>query len=160
MAVEFVWRAHVNRRSWAGHLVRRLHGETGPQQTVNDLGEDVRHTPQLQQWSVDMLSRFRAGKVKINGKSESLPDFIPNVRLSREERPKFIKQLWGETNSWGDEDPEILVLLSTNGQPDCIAVNWYDYGVGVGSTNYVLSFTPNLSIRVKPGIYAYSFNFK
>ena len=160
IVVEFIWRAHMDHRSLPGHIVRRLHGESGFQQTTNDLGEDIRRVPQLQQWSIDTLSRFRSGKVNTDRGSGSLPDFIPNVRLAREERPEFLKKLWGETNSRGEEEPEILALLSTNGQPNCIAVNWYDHGVAVGPTNYLLSFAPDLSIKIRPGIYVYGFNFK
>lgn len=156
-----IWLACTDRRSVPGHIVRRFRGETGAEQTVNDLAEDIRRIPalaQLQPWSIDALRRFRAGQLHINGESEEMPSsFVPNVRLARNERPEFIKRLWGETNSWGLEEPELLILLATNGQPECVAVNWYLHGIAVGPPDYRLSFDPYLSTVVTSGVYVYHF---
>lgn len=157
----FAWRALTDMRSIPGHIVRRFRGESGAEQTVNDLAEDIRRTPslaQLQTWSIETLARFQAGQTKTNGVSEDMPGFVLNVRLAREERPDFIKQQWGETNSWGEEDPEILVLLADDThKPEAIAINWYLYGIAVGPPNYQLSFGAYLTNSPKDGIYVYHF---
>jgi len=157
----FAWRAETNNRSIPGRIVRFFRGESGDEQKVNDLVKDVSRPPtlaQLQAWSGEILARFRAGKVRTNGVSENMPSFVPNIRLERDERPDFINQQWGKTNSSGEEDPEVLILLA-NGthEPEAVAINWYLYGIAVGPADYHLSFDPYLVTVAKPGVFVYHF---
>ena len=44
----FFWRAHADRRSTPGHIVRFFRGEGGLTQELNDLAEDIRKEPSLE----------------------------------------------------------------------------------------------------------------
>jgi len=105
---------------------------------VNDLAEDIQKVPRLaklQPWAIETLARFQAGQVHTNGG----PSWYwkgPAVKLAQQERPSFIKEQWGETNKWGEEWPEIYVLLSDSSVPESIAVVWGMYGVVIGPREY------------------------
>ena len=144
------------KRSIPGRIVRWLQGETGAQQTVNDLAEDIRDIPELgrlQTWSVETLARFRSGQVHTNGLAAYWS--VGTARLAAQERPTFVTQRWGATNVWGEESPEISVRLSTNGQPECVVIAWYLHGIVAGPPEYRMSFHPWCYAQAKPGIYAY-----
>jgi hypothetical protein len=155
----FEWRAHSDPRSLPGHIQRWFRGESGPQQTVTDLVGDIRNDAaleKLQSWGEETLVRFKAGGVKTNGCSKNL--LVPNVCLAREEQPEFIRHEWGETQEAnGKTWPQVLVLFSTNNQPNAVAINWDSYGVAVGAPDYKLSFSPFLQEEAKPGVFVYHF---
>jgi hypothetical protein len=144
------------KRSFPGRIIRRLQGEAGAYQTVNDLADDIRREPalaELQPWSIRTLARFRKGEIQTNGRALYWPSGA--VRLARQERPAFVTQQWGLTNRWGHEWPEISVVLSTNGQPECEVIGWYLHGIVVGAPDYRLSMEPWCHAEAKPGVYAY-----
>jgi hypothetical protein len=152
----FFWRAHVNRRSIPGHIVRWFQGEGGFYQTVNDLAEDIRQQPtlaELQPWSVQILERFSSGEIHTNGSAAYWS--VGTIRLAAQETPAFVTQLWGLTNRWSKESPEISVRLSTNRQPECVVIAWYLHGIVAGPPEYRLSFQPWCYAQAKPGVYAY-----
>ena len=149
-------RSHVFRRSIPGRVVRWFHGEAGANQTVNDLAEDVRERPslsRLQPWSIETLARFRSGQVHTNGNAAYLP--FGSIRLAASERPEFVSHEWGVTNSFGEEEPEISVLLNSDGQPECVVISWYLYGIVAGTPDYHLRFQPWCYVEAKPGVYVY-----
>jgi len=161
----FLWRAHVDRRSIPGHIVRRLHGESGIAQDLNDLADDISNTPaltQLQPWAMETLKRYREGKTETNGYAQYYWDEPPAVRLSRRERPEFVTRQWGVTNEDGEEEPEIFVVFDTNRQPEAVAIGWYMYGIQIGQPDYALSYPSSYFapyVKVKPGIFVYG-NYK
>jgi len=108
---------------------------------------------QLQSWSVETLARFRSGELHTNGSPAYWS--VGTVRLAAQERPSFVTQRWGLTNRWGEESPEISVMLSTNGQPECVVIAWYLHGIVAGPPEYRLSFQPWCYAEAKPGVYAY-----
>ena len=66
----FIWRGLTDQRSFPGHIVRRLNGESGALQELNDIAGDIRNKPnlsQLQSWGTEMMMRFRDGQVSTNG---------------------------------------------------------------------------------------------
>ena len=152
----FFWRAYSAKRSVPGRIVRWFEGEGGARQTVNDLAADIRDVPglaQLQSWSIETLANFRSGQIRTNGSPAYWS--VGTVRLAPEERPAFLTEQFGLTNRWGDESPEISVMLSSNGQPECVVIAWYLHGIVVGTPEYRLSFNPWCYAEAKPGIYAY-----
>jgi hypothetical protein len=161
----FLWRAHADRRSVPGHIVRFIRGEGGAEQELNDIAEDIRSVPslsQLQSWSLETLRRFHDGQVQTNGYPSFWWDDGKAIRLARSERPEFIRHQWGETNSWGEEEPELYVVLGPSGQPELFAVAWYSYGIKIGLTDYQmpgeLSYF-NFYVKAKPGVFVYA-NYK
>jgi hypothetical protein len=160
----FLTRAYVDRRSLPGHIVRRLQGESGVAQDLNDLAEDINKPDlkQLQPWALQTLNRYREGKLETNGYAQFYPDEAAAVRLSRRERPEFINHQWGVTNGDGEEEPEIFVVLDANRQPEAVAIGWYAYGIQIGTPEYRLSYASNYYcpyVQVKPGVYVYG-NYK
>jgi hypothetical protein len=161
----FMWRALANRRSVPGHIVRFLRGESGLEQDLNDIAEDIRNTPalaQLQPWGVETLRLFREEKLQTNGYAQFYWDQPPAVKLALQERPEFIKHQWGETNQDGEEEPEIFIVFNTNKQPEAVAIGWYMYGIQIGPPEYRLSYTSCYYapyVQAKPGIYVYG-NYK
>ena len=158
----FFARAHVDRRSIPGHIVRRLQGENGMAQDLNDLAEDINSTSvlkELQPWALKTLNRYREGRLETNGCAQFYWDEPPAVRLSRRERPEFINHQWGVTNGYGEEEPEIFIILSDKSkQPEAVAIGWYMYGIQIGSPEYRMSYASNSYspyFQVKPGVYVY-----
>jgi len=45
--------------------------------------------------------------------------------------------------------------LSESGEPECITVEWYLFGLLAGPTNFTATFQPWYIVEAKPGIYAY-----
>jgi hypothetical protein len=161
----FLTRAHVDRRSLPGRLVRHLQGESGIAQDLNDLADDINSTPalkQLQPWAVQALNRYREGRLETNGYAQFYWDEPAAVRLSRRERPEFINHQWGVTNGYGEEEPEIFIVLDANRQPEALAIGWYSYGIQIGTPEYHISYASNYYcpyVQVKPGVYVYG-NYK
>jgi hypothetical protein len=120
------------------------------------------HLSQLQSWSLETLRRFHDGQVQTNGHPSFWWDDRKVIRLAPSERPEFIRQQWGVTNSWGDEEPELYIVLGTSGQPEVFAVAWYSHGIEIGPPDYQrageLSYF-NFYVKAKPGIFVYS-NYK
>lgn len=161
----FLWRAHTDRRSVPGHIVRYIRGESGAAQQLNDMAEDIRSVPslsQLQTWSLETLRRFHDGQVQTNGHPSFWWDDRKAIRLARSERPEFIRHQWGETNSWGAEEPELYVVLGASGQPEVFALAWYSHGIEIGLPDYhmtgELSYF-NFYVKAKPGVFVYA-NYK
>lgn len=152
----FIWHAHVEKRGVPGRIVRWVKGESGAHQVVNDLAEDIRRQPslaQLQSWSVETMARFRSGELRTNGSPAYWS--VGTIRLASQERPAFVTQEWGLTNRLGEGSPELSILLSTNGHPECVVIAWYLHGIVVGPPEYRLSFQPWCHSEAKPGVYAY-----
>jgi hypothetical protein len=161
----FIWRAHTDRRSMPGHIVRYIRGESGAAQRLNDIAEDIRSVPslsQLQSWSLETLRRFHDGQVQTNGPPSFWWEDRKAIRLAQSERPEFIRHQWGVTNSWGDEEPELYVVLGTSGRPEVFAVAWYSHGIEIGPPDYQmpgeLSYF-NFYVKAKPGVFVYA-NYK
>ena len=161
----FLWRAHVNRRSVPGHIIRFIRGESGAEQELNDLAEDIRNTPslsQLQPWGIETLRRFRGGQVQTNGYASFYWDDPPAIKLAKQERPEFIRHQWGETNEDGEEEPELFIVRNAAKQPEAVAIGWYSYGIQIGPPDYQmpgeLSYF-NFYVKVKPGVFVYA-NYK
>ena len=161
----FIWRAYADRRSVPGHIVRFIRGESGVKQELNDIAEDIRTLPplsQLQSWSLETLKRFREGQVQTNGYPSFWWGDRKAIRLARSERPEFIRHQWGETNSWGDEEPEFYVVLGTNGEMEISVVAWYSHGIEIGPSNYRMQYESwygGLYVEAAPGVYVYN-NYK
>jgi hypothetical protein len=160
----FVWRAHADHRSAPGRIVRFFRGEGGMAQDLNDMSEDIRNSSglaQLQPWALETLKRYREGKLQTNGYPQFYP-VAPAVKLARQERPGFINRQWGETNEFGEEEPEIFIVLDANRQPEAVGIGWYQYGIQLGPPEYHLSYTSNYYcpyVQAKPGVYVYG-NYK
>lgn len=150
-----------------GHLIRWIHGETGAQQTVSDLADDLRSKPlvdQMQQWSLEAMSRFDSGKIATNQNGPNWP--IHAIVIAPQEVPDFVK------NYRANEQPEVAVGISTNSRAECIIIDWYLYGIVIGPTNQDQTFfnlyddlankpiEPLHSVRVRPGVFAFWFDSK
>jgi len=100
--------------------------------------------------------------MQTNGYAAFYWDQPPAVKLARQEKPEFIRQKWGETNEFSEEEPEVFVVCDTNGQPQAVAVGWYMYGIRLGPADYQMDY-PSSNIapyfQVKPGVYVYG-NYK
>ena len=137
------------KRSIPGHIVRFIAGAGGAVRAAEDLAEDAVRKPELahlQDWSIQVLSRYRAGQLVTNGAASYWS--MGTIKLAPQEIPASI------TNAW-HEPPEVSVHLSEAGQPDCVVIAWYLSGLAVGPTEYVLSFKPWCSKQAKPGVYGY-----
>ena len=161
----FFTRDHIDRRSIPGHIVRHFQGESGIAQDLDDLADDINSTPtlkQLQPWAIQTLNRYREGRLETNGYAQFYWDEPAAVRLSRRERPEFINHQWGVTNEYGEEEPEIFIVLNTNRQPEAVAIGWYMYGIEIGTPEYRISYSSNYYcpyVQAKPGVYVYG-NYK
>ncbi len=159
-AAFLLWHEFTDKRSILGHIIRRDKGELGGQQIANDLAEDIRKKPTLaplQAWSVDTLARFRAGQVRTNGQPSWWDEGFA-VRLAPQERPEFIKKEWGEMDKNGDEMPEIYIVLTTNHEPECVAIVWGLYGAVVGPPDYPSQSKAWFAwfyAEAKPGVYTF-----
>ena len=156
IATLFFCHSHDLRRSIPGRIVRWFHGEVGDKQTINDIAEDIREhssLSQLQAWSIETLARFGSGQIHTNGHASYWSE--GSIRLAAQERPAFVTKEWGLTNSWGEEEPEISIKLSESGQPECVVIAWYLYGIAVGTPDYHLTFEPWCYVEAKPGVYVY-----
>lgn len=163
--VGFLWRACSDRRSVPGHIVRFIQGVDGMQQDLNDLAADIRNVrsmSQLQSWSMETLRRYQSGTLQTNGRPRFYWDDDAVVKLARQERPEFITQQWGEKDEYGQEEPEIFIVFSTNRQPEAVMIGWYSYGIRIGTPEYRMPYeSSDLSpyMEVKPGVYVYA-NYK
>jgi hypothetical protein len=147
----------ADKRSGLGRLWRSVHGEYREEQYYNDLVDDIRHIPELaklQPWAVATMEQFRASKLQGNTGTH-LYWADQTFELSPQETPEFMKKYWGHTNRFGEVFPQISIVLS-NGLPDYVVIDWgLNRGVVLGSTNYCLSFHPDVSNEIRPGIYTY-----
>jgi hypothetical protein len=124
---------------------------TPAQLWADDLADDVRSKrllAHLQEWSVQTLARYRAGKLATVGDSRF--DGPMAVRIAPQEIPNWLSGAW-----WGDS-PEVSVLLNESKAPECIIVGWYLCGLQIGAPDYVTTWQPWYIVKVKPGVYAYS----
>jgi len=113
------------------------------------------HLAPLQDWATRALERFRTRQLHVTGRGCRFYPFS-RVQLATNEVAPFILQQWrGE--------PEVSVVTTTNGQPECIAISWYLHGLFVGPTNYVKTIRKQFDVaggiwylkEAQPGIYAY-----
>ena len=144
----FVFRSGF-KRSLPGRIVRFAAGQGGAVQTAEDLADDVRQKPGLsglQQWSTQVLARYRSGTLATNGAASYWS--VGTAKLAASEIPDFLTRAWSE-------QPEVSVRLSEIGQPKCVVIGWYLCGLAVGPPEYGLSFQPWCTNQAKPGIYAY-----
>lgn len=147
------------KRSPFGHIIRRIQGETGAQQIVNDLAEDLRGKPlinQIQQWSLDTMDRVDSRKIILSHNRPNWP--VRAVVVVSNEVPNFIK-------NYRPSEPEVAVAISTNTNAECVIIDWYEYGIIVGRTNqegpffniydelYNGRIKPLYSVRVQPGVF-------
>ena len=143
-----------NRRSGLGRILRTWKGECRIEQYANDLAQDLQ-LAQLQPWAMATMAQFRSGRLR-GERGNHLPWPADDVELSAQETPGFISKQWGETNQFGVVFPSISIVLSNN-QPEYLVISW-GYGargVVVGSPDYRLSFSPDWTNEVGPGIYTY-----
>jgi hypothetical protein len=137
------------KRTIPGRIIRFAAGKPGAVQAAEDLAEDALRKPELahlQDWSIQVLARYRAGQLATNGAASYWS--MGTVKLAAQEIPA------GVTNAW-QEPPEVSVHLSEAGQPDCVVLAWYLSGLAVGPPEYALSFKPWCSKQAKPGVYGY-----
>ena len=153
----FLYLQFVDKRSTLSRMVRRWNGEGYPQQRMNDLTEDLRKVPlaaQLQPWALDTMARFRARRVQ-GDRGAYLWWATNDFRLAPQEMPTFIRKQWAETNN-GDVLPKIDLVLAGD-QPDYCVIHWYELGIAVGPPKHQLSFNPEGTNAVAPGVYTYCF---
>jgi hypothetical protein len=146
-------------RTSAGRIIRWAKGEHLYKQYINDLAENVRKDKSLtglQPWAEELLQKYQHGEAVTNGIS-SYELVGPVVDVSPNEVPGFLRASLIKTNGWGEEEPSIFIKLSAGGEPECVILGWYQYGLAVGNTNYTLTFDAYKSVEAKPGIYAYYF---
>jgi hypothetical protein len=113
------------------------------------------HLAPLQDWAVDRMNRVRSRQLLITGRRCVFYPFS-RVQLATNEIAPFILQEW-------HGEPEVSVVITTNGQPECIAISWYLHGLFVGPTNYVKTIVKQFDTsggiwylkQARPGIYAY-----
>ncbi|HZM02080.1 MAG TPA: hypothetical protein VFC44_03565 [Candidatus Saccharimonadales bacterium] len=141
--------------------LRLLKGEPILEQKASDLADELRHSPvlpQLQSWTVATMHRFRDGRVQTNG-GNTLPWENDAVMLAPSEMPLFIKKYLAYTNRLGDILPELSIVL-TNKQPSYIALNFGNWGIVVGDSNYRVCFDPEWTNNVAPGIYTFGIQWE
>ena len=140
-----------SKRTFPGRLIRFFVTQQPlGRQIPNDLADDVRDKRRLaplQDWSVQTLTRYRAGQVATNGKAAYWSR--GTVRLASSEVPSWL------SSAWSGESPEVSVRLSETGEAECITIGWYLYGLLVGRTNYSTTVEAWYIVKAKPGIYAY-----
>lgn len=157
VTIFFSWASH-HRKSLTGHLLRRLQGESGVTQAVSDLADDVRQTPflnKLQNWSMETLSNYNSGN---NVADRTITPNLPlrNVVVSPSVVPQFLR------NKWQDQ-PEVALYLSTNRLAESVVLDWYNYGLVIGPTNYSMKnfeLAPYYIVTVSPGVFAMWFASK
>lgn len=139
------------RRSIVGRSLRFfLAHEPIGHQIPNDLAEDVRQRKQLsslQEWAAKTIARYRDGQLSTNGKAAYWSR--GSVGLAPEEVPGWLNE------AWSGKPPEVSIRLGESGNPECITVGWYLYGLLVGPEDYVTSLQSWYVVQAKPGIYAY-----
>ena len=131
--------------------------QNSPTQKAGELAKDIRNSPEfareLQPWATSTMDRFRSGHVLLNTNvGTDWP--TDRVMLASEEMPDFIKKEWGYTNSFGEVYP-IIKILSKNGQPAYVVLDWLEWGVAIGPTNYSVPFSCADSDEVAPGVYTW-----
>ena len=113
------------------------------------------HLAPLQDWAVDKMNRVRSRQLLITGRRCAFYPFS-KVQLATNEIAPFILQEW-------HGEPEVSVVTTTDGQPECVAISWYLHGLFVGATNYVKTIQKQFDNsggvwylkQAWPGIYAY-----
>jgi len=135
-----------------GEMIRAAFRGVPPAQLwADDLANDVRTKTQLaslQDWSTQLLARYRAGQLATISRSSFAGPFA--VRLAPQEVPSWL------SGAWSGRKPEVSVLLSESKEPECVVIGWYLCGLRVGAPDYITTFHPFYIVQVKPGIYAYS----
>jgi hypothetical protein len=132
-----------------GHVVRFLAGESGAEQTANDLADELQGrigATKLQQWAVGVLARYQGRTLRLAGRASYWSE--GSVKLAPAEVPTYLTHTWPET-------PEVSVRLSPAGQPECVVVGWYLYGIFVGPPSYRATENPWYLRQVQPGVYVY-----
>lgn len=102
------------------------------------------------------LSNFNSGSAV--GDRYATPTLPINntVVVATSNVPSFIENRW-------QDHPEVALCLSTNGKAESVLVDWYDYGLVIGPTNYSITnfaFIPYFVQAVEPGFYAVWFTAK
>ncbi len=132
-----------------GHIVRFVAGEPGAKQTANDLADEVQNrfgVNKLQEWAVGALARYRSRSLRLDGKAAYWSQ--GTKKLASTEVPSFLTHTWPET-------PEVSIRLSPTGQPECIVIGWYLYGIFVGPPTYKATENPWYLRQLQPGVYVY-----
>jgi len=140
-----------------GRIIRSWKGEYYVEQKANDIAYDLHYIPELaklQPWAVNTMARFQEGLVQTNG-GNSLFWADDAAHLAKAETPEFIRKHLSERDRFGEDWPKIFIVL-THGQPDYVVLQYGDYGIAVGSTQYNISFGPQWTNEVSPGVYTYS----
>jgi hypothetical protein len=143
----------VGRQTFLGEIIRATFRGLPPAQLwADDLADDVRTKSglsSLQDWSVQILARYRAGQLATNGTAVFSGPF--GVRVAPKEVPDWLNE------AWPGQKPEISVLLDfSSKEPKCVVVSWYLYGLQVGAPGYRSDYHPFYIVQAKPGIYAYA----
>lgn len=138
-------------------MVRSWKGEYYVAQRARDLAEDLRRNPalgQLQPWAMSTIDRFRLGRVATS--TGTTPFWAPHaVTLVSAEVPEFIKKHLVETNQLGSVWP-VISIVSSNVQPSYIVLDFGGWGIAVGPPDYRVSFGPQWTNEVKPGVFTYA----
>jgi hypothetical protein len=120
--------------------------ETGAQNWINDLAEDVRRNPSLsslQSWALELMERVRNGQVSARpGLTYKYPE------VDEKDLPEWIRTAF---RGW-----EVYVIPESSGKPHCVMLNYHCMaGVLAGPSDYAMDFPAWYSTNVTPGIYAY-----
>ena len=151
---------------WYAKTVFAVHGETRDERLVNNLADDLRGKPilgQMQQWSTETMKRFDSRTIASSQYSPNWPGKA--VVIASNEVPDFIK------NYKPNDQPEVAIGVSTNSLAECVIIDWYFYGIIIGTTNREQSylgiydygnrlFDPTWSVYVQPGVHAIWFDVK
>jgi hypothetical protein len=140
----FLIHAQFEKRSTSGHILRRLKGEGGIRQDMNDLAEDAKKVVnplELQQWAVTILHETQQTNTEFQ---------IPADKV-----PANIRSLTSDEVPFGDAEYEGKGILA----PDpCIMLYWGGpmghWGLCVGSQTFKIQSMLNADyIEWKPGVY-------
>ena len=132
----------------------------------------TKHPAQIQQWAIQVLDRYDAGKLSLTTNVEYWA--VGKAKLKDSEIPSQIKDLWWKRpsigvatitdNGWFTESmPTNIAIMPqlTGGQPTplhlshCVAFSWYETGFLVGRQDFKSKWNPWYLHEITPGVYVF-----
>jgi hypothetical protein len=122
--------------------------DQGRKDWVNHLADLVVTSPDLgriKPWSIEVLERYSNGQLRLVRDSK--------VELDYREIPDWLAAAF---RSAGLRSPQVYVHLGATGKPEGVMLDWYKYGLLVGTTNSTATVEAWYLTNAAPGISVYS----
>jgi hypothetical protein len=124
-------------------LQRRLESDRSARQAwVQAWARDILLNPEsasLRDWSAELVRRYERGGLRV-GKYDDGPT---GVAIPYQEVPGWLKA------------PHAYIHKDPFGRPECVVLDWYHYGLVIGSTNQPTTFRAWYTTNLGAGIVAY-----